>query len=68
MELFDNNLAPLRTLCLKPKDKQSLQMVVYKAIANTTDLPAKQVEDVLAELERLLEVEPEMEKRPDQAL
>jgi hypothetical protein len=68
MELFENNLQPLRSLCLKSKHKQSLQMLVYQAIANATDLPAKDVERVLAELERLLEVEEESVARPDPAL
>ena len=68
MELFESNLQPLRTLCTKPKQKQSLQMLVYVAIANTTELPAKEVEAVLAEMERLLEVTEEVVSRPDQSM
>ena len=68
MELFESNLQPLRSLCVKPKQKQSLQMLVYMAIANTTDLPAKDVESVLAELDRLLETEEDSVSRPDPAI
>jgi len=68
MELFESNLQPLRSLCVKPKQKQSLQMLVYMAIANTTDLPAKDVENVLAEMERLLEVTEDEQSRPDPAI
>jgi hypothetical protein len=68
MELFESNLSVLRTLCSKPKQKQSLQMLVYMAIANTTELPAKEVESILAEMERLLELEEENQPKPDQAM
>jgi hypothetical protein len=68
MELFESNLQPLRSLVVKPKQKQSLQMLVYMAIANTTDLPAKDVENVLAEMERLLEVTEDEQSRPDPAI
>jgi hypothetical protein len=68
MELFESNLQPLRSLIVKPKQKQSLQMLVYMAIANTTDLPAKDVENVLAEMERLLEVTEDEQSRPDPAI
>jgi hypothetical protein len=67
MELFESNLQPLRSLVVKPKQKQSLQMLIYMAIANTTDLPAKDVENVLAEMERLLEVTEDEQSRPDPA-
>ncbi len=68
MELFESNLQPLRSLVVRPKQKQSLQMLVYMAIANTTDLPAKDVENVLAEMERLLEVTEDEQSRPDPAI
>jgi hypothetical protein len=68
MELFESNLQPLRSLVVKPKQKQSLQMLVYMAIANTTNLPAKDVENVLAEMERLLEVTEDEQSRPDPAI
>jgi hypothetical protein len=68
MELFESNLQPLRSLVVKPKQKQSLQMLVYMAIANTTDLPAKDVENVLSEMERLLEVTEDEQSRPDPAI
>jgi hypothetical protein len=68
MELFESNLSPLRALCTKLKQKQSLQMLVYMAIANTTELPAKEVEQVLAEMERLLELEETHTPKPDQAM
>jgi hypothetical protein len=68
MELFESNLQPLRSLVVKPKQKQSLQMLVYMAIANTTTLPAKDVESVLAEMERLLEVTEDEQSRPDPAI
>jgi hypothetical protein len=68
MELFESNLTPLRSLVVKLKQKQSLQMLVYQAIANTTDLPAKDVEQILAEMERLLEADEEEATRPDPAM
>lgn len=68
MELFESNLSPLRTFCTKLKQKQSLQMLVYVAIANATELPAKEVEAVLAEMERLLELSEESPSRPDPSI
>ena len=68
MELFESNLSPLRTFCTKLKQKQSLQMLVYMAIANTTELPAKEVESILSEMERLLELTEELTSRPDPSL
>jgi hypothetical protein len=68
MELFESNLQPLRSLVVKPKQKQSLQMLVYMAIANTTTVSAKDVESVLAEMERLLEVAEDEQSRPDPAI
>jgi hypothetical protein len=67
MLLFESNLQPLRSLCLKPKQKQSLQLVVYQAIADTTDLPAKEVEKVIERLEQLLEERADELPQPDPA-
>jgi hypothetical protein len=67
MLLFESNLQPLRSYCLKPKQKQSLQLVVYQAIADTTDLPAKEVEKVIERLEQLLEERAEETPQPDPA-
>jgi len=68
MELYETNLSPVRTAWNNRKAKQSFQMVIYKAIANTTDLPAKEVEEVLAEIGRLVEQEVESTTRPDPAM
>ena len=68
MELYETNLAAVRTVWSDRKAKQSFQMLIYKAIANTTDLPAKEVEEVLAEIGRLVEQEEESTTRPDPAM
>ena len=56
MHLFDSNLETVRTIYLQPVERQSLELVIYQAIANTTDLPAKEVESILAEIARLIEI------------
>ena len=68
MELFETNLAPVRAFCSKPKHKQNLEMIVYMAIANATDLPAKDVEAVLSQIEQLLEVEETQAPKLDAAM
>ena len=68
MELFETNLAPVRAFCAKPKQKQSLQMLLMTAIANATDLPAKDAEAVLTQIEQLLEVEEAHVPKLDQAM
>ena len=68
MELFETNLAPVRAFCAQAKSKQSLQMIVYTAIANATDLPAKDVEAVLTQIEQLLEVEEVQAPKLDAAM
>lgn len=68
MELYENNLIALRAYMASKKDRQNLQMVIYKAIAESTDLTAKDVDNVLQAIDRLLEVEEEIKPRPDPAL
>lgn len=68
MELFETNLLPLRTLWKSPKDRQSVQMIIFKAIASATELSAREGEEVIAEIGRMIEVEEESKPRPDPTL
>jgi len=69
MYLFESNLETVRAVYFSASERQSLELVIYQAIANTTDLPAKQVEEILTEIARLIELTPEAEvKRGDPAL
>lgn len=68
MDIFDQNLEPLRTVWQFPASRQAFQMVIYKAIATTSDLPARNVESILAEIGNILEVEEAPKTRQDTAL
>lgn len=68
MELFDENLEDARTIWQSPARRQNFQMIIYKAIAASTDLPAKEVEEVIAEIGRILEIEEKDAPRPDPAI
>jgi len=68
MELYETNLSVVRNTWNDNKSRQSFQMVIYKAIANSTELSAKDVEEVLTEIGRLVETEIESTTRPDPAM
>lgn len=69
MHLYNSNLETVRAVYLQAEGRQSLELVIYQAIANTTELPAKDVESVLSEIARLIEILPEpVASKGDQAL
>jgi len=68
MELYETNLSVVRNTWNDNKSRQSFQMVIYKAIANSTELSAKDVEEVLTEIGRLVETAEESTTRPDPAM
>ena len=68
MELYETNLSVVRNTWNDNKYRQSFQMVIYKAIANSTELSAKDVEEVLTEIGRLVETAAESTTRPDPAM
>jgi len=68
MDIFDHNLEPVRALWQVSPSRQSLQMIIYKAIASTTDVSGKNIEMVLKEIDNLLEVEVAQAPRRDSAM
>jgi hypothetical protein len=68
MEIFESNLTAVRTLWQKPRARQSLQLVIYQAIAENTDMTAKDIEQVIQGIDQLLQEEEVQETRHDPAL
>lgn len=68
MELYENDKHNLRKLWLNPVEKQRVQMCISQAIANGSDMLAKDVDSVLNQLDLILEEEEAEETKPDQAL
>lgn len=68
MELYDNDKHSLRLLWLNPVEKQRVQMCITQAIANGSDMTAKDVDTVLNQLDLLLETDEPVEPRPDPAM
>jgi hypothetical protein len=55
MELFDSDKDVLRELWQMPLERQKVQLVLYQALAHSTTLAAKDVEQVFDAITDLLE-------------
>lgn len=68
MELREENLLKLRDLWTNATDRQNAKIVLFKAIAEATELTAKQTDDIFFTLDQLLKEEKEEKPtRPDPA-
>ena len=54
MELFEKTISILRNVWDNDDKRQQAKMVISVAIANVTDLSAKETQDVCDELDRLI--------------
>lgn len=68
MELLDVDKTALQSLWQSPKERQRVQMILFQAIADTTDLSAKDVDNVMGALDNLLAAEKMSVPQKDQAL
>jgi hypothetical protein len=69
MDLYEENTLALKDLWVSERDRQNAKLVVTVAIAQATELTAKETLDVLSALDRiLLEDKPDAPTRPDPAI
>ena len=68
MHITEADKETLRNLCVDPQSKQRLHMLIYQAIADATDLPGRDIEQVFQHLDNLLELPEATKSRRDPAL
>ena len=69
MDLYEENTLALKDLWVSERERQNAKLVVTVAIAQATELTAKETLDVLSALDRiLLEDKPDAPTRPDPAI
>jgi hypothetical protein len=69
MDLYEENTLALKDLWVSERDRQNAKLVVTVAIAQATELTAKETLDVLSALDRILLAEtPDAPTRPDPAI
>lgn len=54
MDLFDETTVALKGIWEKETERQNAKIVLFKAIADSTELTANECDQVFAELDRLL--------------
>lgn len=59
MELHEENLIALKGIWSDEKERQNAKIVLFQAIANATELTAKETDDIFYELDQLLKDEKE---------
>ena len=68
MDLHDETLEGLKGIWIDESKRRDAKIVVYKAIASSTDLTVKECDSIFVELDRLLlQEEGEKITRPDPA-
>lgn len=68
MELLDVDKLALQSLWQLPKERQRIQMILFQAIADSTDLSAKDVDNVIQAIDTMLTAEKLQPITGDQAL
>ena len=63
MDIYTETKQPLMNVWENKLDRQYSKFVILKAIANVTDITAKQADDIFQELDNLLLEEEKDEKR-----
>lgn len=67
MEIMESDKLGLKSLWDLPRERQRVQMVLFQAIADSTDLTAKEVDAVIETINNLLSTEKLEAPRKDQA-
>ncbi len=68
MELFEADKHGLQSLWEVPREKQRVQMILFQAIADSTELSAKEVDGIIQVIDSMLTAEKEPAPKADQAL
>lgn len=68
MELLDADKLALKGLWDLPRERQRIQMILFQAIADSTDLTAKEVDSVINAIDTMLISEKLESSKGDQAL
>lgn len=68
MELFEADKHGLQSLWEVPREKQRVQMILFQAIADSTELSAKEVDGIIQAIDSMLTAEKVTAPKADQAL
>lgn len=68
MELLDADKLGLKSLWESPRERQRVQMILFQAIADSTELTAKDVDAVINTIDNMLTSEKLEVPKGDQAL